>query len=340
VAQSVGPSFDCSKAKIAAEKVICDHDFLSAQDLSLALAYSDALTISPAKAVAIKDEQRRWLKERNKLCGLKEAQIAGQAFHCLAELYGHRLEYIENESFGPVWQNAADDPADALARLRPLRLPRARVYARYLAHALSDEDVKAFATFVDDLAEELGNANSASGVDYSDLLIPCRLVERYPRLLLAGRAYFGSTKDLMLPNIECKDWDRGVPKEIDNFLKNNPLTRQNWFDRCSGGGGTIFAAYGRDLRLHALRLARFPRSYLSDHVTWTQTPDQPWPTPEQIENANWVDDAGYEKARDALTAFYRQRFRLRAEDALTAATRAIWDNRETAENPAACLGEE
>jgi hypothetical protein len=89
-----------------------------------------------------------------------------------------------------------------------------------------------------------------------------------------------------------------------------------------------------------LRLARFPSSYLSDELSWTEAPGEPWPTAEAIESADWTGDPKYVAAKTALAGFYRKRFGLSAAEAETAATRALWDNRIRVGNPATCLGEE
>ncbi|MFJ6327073.1 MULTISPECIES: lysozyme inhibitor LprI family protein [unclassified Rhizobium] len=64
-------SFDCAKAQTAVEKAICASPPLIAQDTSLAAAYRQAtsdLSGDPAKLAELKQQQRRWLSDRNKSC--------------------------------------------------------------------------------------------------------------------------------------------------------------------------------------------------------------------------------------------------------------------------------
>ena len=57
-------SFDCAKARTAPEKQICADKELSRLDDELALAYRDALALTPTRANLVQ-EQREWLQERD-----------------------------------------------------------------------------------------------------------------------------------------------------------------------------------------------------------------------------------------------------------------------------------
>lgn len=62
---SIGPSFDCSKARSPVEHMICNSLRLSAEDETLAETYKKALAAS-ANRDALKADQARWIKtERN-----------------------------------------------------------------------------------------------------------------------------------------------------------------------------------------------------------------------------------------------------------------------------------
>ena len=57
-------SFDCAKADTKVEHMVCDNPEISKLDEDLSVAYKEALK-DQTQAVSIKQEQRKWLKERN-----------------------------------------------------------------------------------------------------------------------------------------------------------------------------------------------------------------------------------------------------------------------------------
>lgn len=64
-------SFDCSKAQTGIEKAICASPILIAQDTALAASYRQAvadLNGDPTKLNDLRQQQRRWLADRNKSC--------------------------------------------------------------------------------------------------------------------------------------------------------------------------------------------------------------------------------------------------------------------------------
>jgi uncharacterized protein len=86
-------SFDCTKARTTVETTICADASLQAQDVQLAQAYARLLAATqqrdPEKAAQLRDEQRRWVQDRDRSCaaqGEAPARIAA----CLAELYRAR----------------------------------------------------------------------------------------------------------------------------------------------------------------------------------------------------------------------------------------------------------
>src|SRR5262245_63893848 len=81
-------SFDCAKARTAVETAICADASLQAQDVQLAQTYARVLAAlqarNPEKAAQLRDEQRRWVQERERSCaapGEAPARIAA----CVAE---------------------------------------------------------------------------------------------------------------------------------------------------------------------------------------------------------------------------------------------------------------
>ena len=128
------PSFDCAKARTQTENLICSETTLAEMDGALGRVYvSLRSTLSSSQADALLDEQRRWLKSRDKACGLKgrgrvKASQRNQKVHCLRHQLAARLG--ELESLLPVTARAdfqkgvaaydAGDYATALREWTPL----------------------------------------------------------------------------------------------------------------------------------------------------------------------------------------------------------------------------
>lgn len=339
-ADALGPSFDCAKAIRPAEVVICSDDELKLLDWWLAAVYRDALAVSPDRAADLQDQQRRWLVERDHVCDLASVTLPvkrdEKLIACVTRRYFDRTAALVRKSIEPIWQNAGADPARALAALEPLHSPLAVTYADLLTHALANESMKAFSDFSGAIAERVADTPVWKYGPGIHIHMPCTLIERHPRLLLVARSYFGSSMDLSLPEIDCSDGDyQAYPKPVARFLRFEPGSYQNMFDRCAFQG-TIFHAYARDLRLLQLRMARFPASYLSAELSQTFSPETPWPATDTIETADWSAPKAYQHARNSLAAYYRTRFRLSTKDATLAASRALWDSRYEGENPTGC----
>jgi uncharacterized protein len=67
-----GPSFDCSKAKSAAARLICSDAELSRLDRELGAAYKQLLGASKAdEKTKVRNDQVAWIRSRNKGCGLE-----------------------------------------------------------------------------------------------------------------------------------------------------------------------------------------------------------------------------------------------------------------------------
>jgi caspase domain-containing protein/lysozyme inhibitor LprI len=64
---TVSPSFDCTKASLLTEQLICTNDALSTLDVRMASLYSSALARATDKE-ALKKVQRAWLKTRRDVC--------------------------------------------------------------------------------------------------------------------------------------------------------------------------------------------------------------------------------------------------------------------------------
>jgi uncharacterized protein YecT (DUF1311 family) len=340
-AKGTGPSFNCSQARSKAELLVCSKNEIAELDLALNQVYRDALAVSPDRADVVKKQQRAWLSQRDHACSLDIMPISpdpeNKLFGCMLRLYTDRLHAVIVQNLDPVLQSAIHNPRDALARLQPLRSPLAVVYTDLLTHALSTESIKDFSDFTEALALRHQGEDSELH-PFTPISMPCELVERYPRLLLVSRPYFGSSLDAFLPKITCGDSYNTYPAAVGSFLKTNKKTVEASDDRCmvDFSGGTMIHALASDEWLHELRIAYFPRSYLTDTMTFTDTPEEPWPSQQTLTSSDWNSDRQFLRARDALADYYHRKFDLTSADAATAATRALWDNRSKAENPDQC----
>ena len=74
-AQGSMPGIDCSKARSSTERAICADPGLIGLDRSAAQAYSDASTRAPAQRATLRQEQLRWLKQRDAACALPAPAI-------------------------------------------------------------------------------------------------------------------------------------------------------------------------------------------------------------------------------------------------------------------------
>jgi uncharacterized protein YecT (DUF1311 family) len=66
-AATVSPSFDCTRASLLTERLICTNDTLATLDVRMASLYSSALARTADKE-ALKKGQRAWLKTRRDVC--------------------------------------------------------------------------------------------------------------------------------------------------------------------------------------------------------------------------------------------------------------------------------
>ncbi len=114
-AQPPAAAPDCSRAKTAAEKAICTTPELAAADTAMANAYSSLRAALPAdQKSALLDDQRRWIRARDALCG---DQNEPQLIKCLLKETDRRRQFLAGE--GP--NHAAGAP-----RLQPAPFHEAR----------------------------------------------------------------------------------------------------------------------------------------------------------------------------------------------------------------------
>ena len=103
-----GPSFDCDRASRPIEHLICADPKLATQDQVMATLYAAARTAgSETEARRILNEQRTWLRERNRACALSEralnqAEPRQTAIECLRTRYARRIQALRAQVDRPL----------------------------------------------------------------------------------------------------------------------------------------------------------------------------------------------------------------------------------------------
>lgn len=81
------PSFDCSKARLKSERLICESEYLANLDLTLNKTYTEALADSSAEmAQALRSSQLVWMRERNRC----------EDEFCVQSKYIDRISYLRS----------------------------------------------------------------------------------------------------------------------------------------------------------------------------------------------------------------------------------------------------
>ena len=93
-----GPSFDCTKAKTAGEKLICTDAGLAAADKKLAAAYRALKgSLSAENFATFQSGQRAWIAYTMKSCGADAPSAdAGSVTECMKTAYDNRTELLES----------------------------------------------------------------------------------------------------------------------------------------------------------------------------------------------------------------------------------------------------
>lgn len=109
-------SFDCSKAELPLDKLICATPELSTKDDEMGAKYRAALAIlSPEGQGILKEGQRKWLKFVRAHCTARIGQPAdkdgGDAVECLRHEYDDRLRQLiaSAQRIGPYTFSEVDD---------------------------------------------------------------------------------------------------------------------------------------------------------------------------------------------------------------------------------------
>jgi uncharacterized protein len=101
IAEQAKPSFDCAKASLAVERVICSDANLSALDRKMARVFSERLaSLTSEERKALTEDQVHWLRLRAPSCGFRDsAQIdtvrLAKAVPCLAAVYTDRIGVLK-----------------------------------------------------------------------------------------------------------------------------------------------------------------------------------------------------------------------------------------------------
>lgn len=103
---AAGPSFDCAKANTSIEKALCRFSWLGDKDAQMAKAYKKQRNnVSSDYKKIIKQEQRAWIKSRNKSCGKltvldedERWEKGGDITTCLSKFYDKRLRHLNAQS--------------------------------------------------------------------------------------------------------------------------------------------------------------------------------------------------------------------------------------------------
>ncbi|WDS35817.1 lysozyme inhibitor LprI family protein [Pseudoxanthomonas sp.] len=153
-------SFDCGKAKAAAERLICSDPEVSGLDGRLAVAYTAAsIAVEPSSKPQLREEQRRWIQYTRDLC----ADVV-----CLKQVYLDRIGILsrnDNILVNPVaCQTVAD--ADACVDVVTYRDPNVRIDAFNQLLRENDHEGKIIGcrTLID-LPAGTANGNHSFGAD-------------------------------------------------------------------------------------------------------------------------------------------------------------------------------
>lgn len=102
-------SFDCAQATRVVDRIICGWGPLNSADRALAARYQAALAAAPSDAArgALREDQRRWLKDRDQRCVARITleqmrDPANPAFHdatrCMTQAYAQRIVALQDRA--------------------------------------------------------------------------------------------------------------------------------------------------------------------------------------------------------------------------------------------------
>ena len=101
------PSFDCSKAKLADEKLICDDESVAALDRKVDEVYAVSGSVHPERGAELQEQQRAWLKRRREC---RDAKCIGLRYReRLTELYRLDFESLMPQLRAMTYVASSDD---------------------------------------------------------------------------------------------------------------------------------------------------------------------------------------------------------------------------------------
>lgn len=116
------PGFSCGTARTTVEYLICDSQALSRADAQMSAMYAQALKAT-AQGDALRDQQRRWLKQREACVQgqtLKQASRNEATARCLHKSYAQRVRELRDIITPPLQPVAATAlPAALLEKVLP-----------------------------------------------------------------------------------------------------------------------------------------------------------------------------------------------------------------------------
>jgi uncharacterized protein len=254
-------SFDCTKASTKRERLICHTPELSADDARLGAVYIQMLGALPPEAAALEKQlEREWLRSLDEDCPADRSDDVV----CLDQKYKERIGKLSNDSVRDALVWMVRDPVGAAAVFRRadsdlaklglamdmrLILPNPEAHKDQIG-ALLNSILPA------DYQNDLNNYSTASydgsvqslvpyilvesfNADGAQLPLSCDLIVKFPVLLESTVGGFGSSKDGMVPQIDCND-SRYAP---DNGTTQYADTLRGLSDLNEGCGGTeVFGA--------------------------------------------------------------------------------------------------
>jgi uncharacterized protein len=290
------PSFNCLTAKTVTEKLICSHGELAVGDQKVSRAYEDAISRNPSQKDNLSWSQREWLHYRDNSCVSDQVSKTIQ-IKCVKESYENRalalspweMRSIDNWLISQALFYMMDDPqtAEKIFKSYPNNL-QAKVglaMSLRLFHPLPESkilDDVAHAEPKDgrapvDLPEYDGSvaglSNYMAAVS-NQTKFSCKLFQKYPELLSALGAKFGSSMDAFLPETDCEQTAHpALPPSVAELTKAVNAYDGGAFDRCTG---TMRSGFGRDFWLGRLKREFFPRTFVEErqHAYQSQYADK------------------------------------------------------------------
>ena len=113
------PGIDCSKARSPIERAICADPALIVLDRATAQAYSGALTTAPAQRDALRQEQLRWLKQRDTACAVPTPAINA----CLKAQLTARIAALTPTPAPVATSSVIPGPTPVVVRRTPPAIP-------------------------------------------------------------------------------------------------------------------------------------------------------------------------------------------------------------------------